>query len=91
MYMYPPTPLDTDILAPRIDLDLAKGIVMAWRGCDDASASEEIFSIARRHRVSPFRLARDLVAVVGSAGNVPAAHPIVREQWGQYLPQRQVH
>lgn len=59
--------------AGRRELDLAKGIVMAWHGCDESRAFGALVQAAERHGVGTVRLAKDLVGVVSGAHTPSAA------------------
>lgn len=89
----PPSPRSTSATA-RMDLDLAKGIVMAWKRCNRWQAFDEIFDVARRSHVSPLQLAQELIRVVADAEPTQQSignGPVITAQWGRYLPQVSGH
>ncbi|CAG7635019.1 ANTAR domain-containing protein [Rhodococcus opacus] len=72
----------------RGDLDLAKRIIMDWKGCSRWQAFDEIIDVAQRTHVSPLQLARELVRVVGTAEPTPkpgGSLAAITAQWGRYI------
>lgn len=84
--------LDQSITASapgRVNLDLAKGIIMAWCRCTEREAFDEISTASREHGVSVTRLARELVwAVAGTRAISSECSRAISERWGNHLDLR---
>lgn len=78
----------THVYAPsaRGMIDLAIGVLIGLRGCDETDAFRELLHTANTHNVSPFQLGRALVAIAShvstDAEATTPAHRIAEERWG---------
>ena len=67
-------------------VDTAQGILIGLRRCPSQTASDELLSAARRHKVPVFALAWALVHLAGDRGKLPHtfsnAQLAARREWG---------
>ncbi len=67
-------------------VDTARGILIGLRRCPSETASDELLSAARRHKVPVFALAWALVHLAGDGVKLPhtfsTAQSAARYEWG---------
>jgi hypothetical protein len=84
------TALPRNSPTPSVDsrsLDIAKGVLVAFRGCTPDEAFTEIAAIAQQRQLGTFTLARALVQLAEgsvSVANDPAADAAA-QTWGHLL------
>lgn len=76
---------------PSVDsrsLDIAKGVLVAFRGCTPDEAFTELAAVSKEHGLGTLALARALVQLAeGSVGSItgPAADTAA-QTWGHLVP-----
>lgn len=80
-----PAQVSSSLHSGRI-VDTARGILIGLRRCPSQTASDELLSAARRHKVPVFALAWALVHLAGDRGKLPhtfsTAQSAARHEWG---------